>query len=246
MKEFIYDGTFEGLLTAIFYAFSCKQQCTIKRNTNYSPSLLAESVDITTEEDKYERVYTSIELKLNSSTLENIYNLYLSEYQDSENLILEYLKLCFTYGVKVNLAKNNDIIMKIDKYNQRVSYEAHRFKGFVRFKEISPLTYYASIEPDHNILPLLINHFITRFSDQNFIIHDIKREIAIFYDKKDATIIELSKEAGLKLENHKVDSDFEKLWKTFYSSVNIEERKNEKLRRQHMPKRYWSHLTEVK
>ncbi|GFP76819.1 TIGR03915 family putative DNA repair protein [Clostridium fungisolvens] len=246
MKEFIYDGTFEGLLTAIFYAFSCKEQCTIKKNINYTPSLLADNVDVTTEEDKYDRVYTSIDRKLNSSTLENIYNLYLSEYTDSEDLILEYLKLSFKYGVKVNLAKNNDTIIKVDKYYQRVSYEAHRFKGFVRFKQIGTLTYYASIEPDHNILPLLINHFSARFSDQNFIIHDIKREIAIFYDKKEAIIMDFSKKDGLKLEELKVDSDFEKLWKTFYSSVNIEERKNEKLRRQHMPKRYWAHLTEVK
>ncbi|QAA31949.1 TIGR03915 family putative DNA repair protein [Clostridium manihotivorum] len=246
MKEFIYDGTFEALLTAVFYAFSTKEASTIKRKLNYSPSLLNETVDIQFEKDKFDKVYYAIENKLSTNTLENVYHVYLSEYDNCEDIILKYLRLAFKYGVKVNLAKNNDIILLVDKYCRRVTYEAHRFTGFVRFKEIGPLSYYASIEPDHNILPILITHFTNRFSDQNFILHDIRREKAIIYNKTESLIIDLSKEDGLRIESSSNDSNFEGLWKTFYTSVNIEERRNEKLRRHYMPKRYWSHLTEVK
>ncbi|WP_406542691.1 DUF4130 domain-containing protein [Clostridium ljungdahlii] len=42
------------------------------------------------------------------------------------------------------------------------------------------------------------------------------------------------------------DGKFEALWKTFYKSVNIEERKNLRLRSRCMPRRYWNHLTEFK
>lgn len=246
MKEFIYDGTFEGLLTAIFYVFHCKEQCTIKRKAQYSPDLLSQPVEINTEEDKFNRVYEGITHKLNSEVMENLYYLYLSEMNNCEDVAVKYLRLCFTYGIKVNLAKNNDIIMLVDKYSRRVALEAERFAGFVRFREFAPLSFYASIEPDHNILPLLIGHFCNRFSDQNFIIHDVKREIAIVYNKKEGIITNFSKEHGDKIENFSNDSEFETLWKTFYNSVNIIERKNEKLRKLHMPKRYWSHLTEVK
>ncbi|WP_160671439.1 TIGR03915 family putative DNA repair protein [Clostridium sp. C8-1-8] len=246
MKEFIYDGTFEALLTAVFYAFSSKEPCTIKRKFNYTPSLLNETVEIEFEKDKFDKVYYSIENKLSATTLENIYHLYLSEYEDCEDIILKYLKLSFKYGVKVNLAKNNDVIMLVDKYCRRVTYEAHRFTGFVRFKEIGHLSYYASIEPDHNILPIIITHFTNRFSDQNFILHDVKREKAIIYNRSESIIIDLSKADGFTIENSSNDSSFETLWKTFYTAVNIEERKNEKLRRHFMPKRYWSHITEVK
>ena len=31
MIEFLYDGTLEGLFTAIFYAYSIKTECTIKK-----------------------------------------------------------------------------------------------------------------------------------------------------------------------------------------------------------------------
>lgn len=246
MKEYIYDNTFEGLLTSIFYAYSCKENCIITKSKDYIPSLLNEVIDISTEYDKFERVYKSIIDKLNDEILRNIYYLYLSDFSDSDSLTLKYLKLCYKYGTNINLAKNNDIIILVDKYTKKVTGEAHRFNGFVRFKEIAPLSFYASIEPDHNILPLILNHFTNRFSDQNFIIHDLKREIAIVYNKESAAITEFLKEDAKILNSFKQEGVYESLWKTFYDSVNIKERKNHRLRNQHMPKRYWHHLTELK
>lgn len=244
MQEYIYDNTFEGLLTAIFYAYGCKGDCTITKSRDYAPSFLNEVSNLSTEYDKFDRVYKSIMEKLNDEVLINIYYLYLSDIPGSDSLALKYLKLCYKYGTNINLAKNNDIIILVDKYTKKVAHEAHRFTGFVRFKEVSPLNFYASIEPDHNILPLILDHFMKRFSDQNFIIHDLKREVAIIYNKESAIITDLKKEDSKAFTSS--DGEFEVLWKTFYSSVNIKERENHRLRNRSMPKRYWTHLTELK
>lgn len=246
MKEYIYDNTFEGLLTAIFYAYSCKEDCIITKSKDYIASFLNEVSDISTEYDKFNRVYNSIVEKLNDEVLTNLYYLYLSDIPDSDSLALKYLKLCYKYGINVNLAKNNDIIILVDKYIRRVTLEAHRFTGFVRFKEVAPLSFYASIEPDHNILPIILNHFTERFSDQNFIIHDLKRELAIVYNKKSPIITDFKKEDSKVFTSSLADDEFEALWKTFYNSVNIKERKNHRLRNLFMPRRYWTHLTELK
>ena len=245
MKEFIYDDTFEGLLTAIFYAYSCKNAVIIIKSKDYIPSLFNDVTNIKTEIDKFNRVYKSIKEKLNNHVLRNIYYLYLSELDNSDTLALKYLKLCYKFGVNINLAKNNDIIILVDKYCKRVSLEAHRFTGFVRFKEVAPLTFYASIEPAHNILPIILDHFTKRFSNQSFIIHDLKRNIAIFYNKTSSTIANLTKEDAKTFINSNNDIEVENLWKTFYKSVNIDERKNLKLRNQYMPKRYWNRLIEL-
>ena len=141
--------------------------------------------------------------------------------------------------------KQSLLTEKQDKYYKKVAQEAHMFTGFVRFKEIAPLSFYAQIEPVYNILPIILNHFTLRFSDQNFIIHDLKREKAIMYNKESSIITDLSKDEGYLLSNLNNDENFESLWKTFYKSVNIKERENSKLRNQHMPKRYWNHLTEI-
>lgn len=245
MKEFVYDNTFEGLLTAIFYAYPCLDDCTITKDKDYIQSLLNQVIEVSTEADKFERVYNSILEKLGDEMLKNIYYLYLSDVPFCDLLALKYLKLCYKYGVKINLAKNNDIIISVDKYIRKVFGEAHRFNGLVRFKEIGPLSYYSTIEPDHNILPLLLSHFVKRFSDQNFIIHDLKRESAIVYNRESAIITELKKEDSKIFTSSSSRDEFEKLWKTFYNSVNIKERENHRLRSRNMPKRYWSHLTEL-
>ncbi len=218
----------------------------ITKSSSYVPSLITTTEEITTEEDKFNRVYSSIKDNLSYLTLKNVYYLYLSALPYSEDLIFKYLKLCYKFGDSINLAKNNDIILTVDKYCRRVSLEAHRFTGFVRFKEIAPFTFYSVIEPDHNILPLIQTHFIERFSDQNFIIHDIKRELALIYNKKDGIISSFSNAQGEYLEASSLNDNFENLWREFYNAINIKERENLKLTRRSMPTRYWNHLPEVK
>ena len=96
IRDLIYDGTFEGLLTAIFYAYPLKDEVSISKEGCYTPTLISSPEHITTEEDKFNRVYKSIKNKLSYDTLSNVYLLFLSEVPEVENLILKYLKLCLS------------------------------------------------------------------------------------------------------------------------------------------------------
>ena len=50
-----------------------------------------------------------------------------------------------------------------------------------------------------------------------------------------------------KLESHEKEELFyQNLWKVFHKSVAIKERSNERLQMQHMPKKYWDNLIEMK
>lgn len=245
MKNYLYDGSFEGLLTTIFYAYQEKDEVLITRSTHYVPHLLYEIHNIKVEDDKFERVYSSIQTKLSTSILSTLYYLYLSELEGCENLCLDYLKLCYRYGETINLAKNNDTIIQVDTFRRKVTLEVHRFNGFVRFNEISSGCYYAQIEPDHNILPLLSDHFTRRFSDQNFIIHDLKRKTALVYTQKEVYLQTLTLSESTALKNLDITDPFESLFKSYYDSTTIKERKNPRLQKSFAPKRYWKHLAEM-
>lgn len=245
MVDYLYDGSFDGLLTCIFYAYKDKKASSIFREDAYHPSLLTTALSVPTEEDKATRVHDSIVKNLSFSTLSNVYYLYLSEYEDAETLALQYLRLCYKYTDKINLAKNNDIIRKVDLYTKRVGHEAHRFTGFVRFEEISPMVFYSKIEPDHFILPLLMEHFVKRFSDQYFIIHDLKRQVALVYNTKEAFLQSLSNEEQLKLLKAPNNDPFINLFKTYYKATTITERINIRRRNAFIPKRYFKHLGEL-
>jgi len=114
--------------------------------------------------------------------------------------------------------------------------------GLLRFRSVSTDLYYAAYSPDYNITFLICPHFRERFSDQNWIIHDVKRNLAGVYDKKECVFIDLPAD----FQYHcKINGDtFETLWKEYFKSICINERKNLKLHKQHVPIKYWKYLIE--
>lgn len=243
--DYLYDGTFDGYLTAIFYAYNEKETSHIYKEHLYAPSFLSSHRLIPSEIDKADRVYQSILTKLSFSTLDNLYHLYLSEEAEAETLGLNYLKLCYAHSDSINLAKNHDIIRQVDAINKRVWLEVHRFYGFVRFKEVCPRVFYAPIEPDHNIIPLMMEHFKKRFSDQHFIIHDLRRRSAIIYDTQNIFLRHLTPQESNELSKADITDAFEPLFKAYYTSTTIPERMNLKQQNRYLPKRYHKHLVEL-
>jgi probable DNA metabolism protein len=78
-------------------------------------------------------------------------------------------------------------------------------------------------------------------ADQDWIIHDQKRQMAAIYNQQEWKLTPLNK---TELEFAAREQNYQDLWKEFFDSIAIENRKNSRLQRQNMPKRYWKHLIE--
>ncbi|ENZ35651.1 MULTISPECIES: TIGR03915 family putative DNA repair protein [Clostridium] len=245
MSILIYDDSFEGLLTSMYDAFYSKHQIDgIYGLSQYNaPLLLGEIKNIETDLNKFEKVRNSIINKIDLLCLQKIYMVYLSNVEDKGMVIFKYLKSAFKYKKNIHAFLHIDIVRQIDEIKKRVSFEAHKFKGFVRFKSIDNNFLYCSIEPDNNILELIGDHFMKRFSNEYWIIHDISRNKAIIYDTNKYEIIELLQDDCKNLLDHK--DEYSSLWKCYFKFTTIEERKNLRLQRQMMPKRYWKHIFET-
>ncbi|WP_163192892.1 TIGR03915 family putative DNA repair protein [Clostridium thermarum] len=243
---YTYDGSFDGLLTCIYdYYYSEKKAEDIKVKDDFFPDLLQEEVFIETSEKKSSKVFNAIKDKIGSAALKDIFTVFLSEEPGMEKLILEFVKLGFKLGRDVHKHLHNELVLEVAKCCHRVNLESHRFCGFVRFKCVGPELYYSSIEPDHNILTLIAPHFAERFSSQKWIIHDVKRGLAVMYNRESWVLAPMDSTAAQQFLSAP-DGIYEELWKTYYSSVTIMERENPRLRRRMMPQRYWKHLPEVK
>ena len=168
---------------------------------------------------------------------------YLSNYNDKEILIFNYLKIAFNIGWNIHSFLHIDEVRLIDKINKSVNNEIHRFRGFIRFKYIDDLFLYASIEPDNDILEFLGDYFKDRFSNEYWIINDITRKKAIIYNKTQYEIMDFNLEDSNKLSSY--EDEYQKLWKAYFKSTTIEERKNLQLQARMMPKRYWKHIFET-
>lgn len=248
MIEYIYDGSFEGLLTAIYESYYLEQKPDkIIPLRDFTPNFLYENIHIKTDNEKYRKVYISIQSKISSLALENAYYAFLSELPEVSTYIYEYLRLGWKVGKEIDSYLTDNRVVNVHKAALKVTNENHRLLGLIRFKKVKGNVYYAPISPDHNVLTLLAPHFVDRLSDQRWIIHDLKRGLAAVYDKT-SWVIEViySKNNepfdydGIK----EIDIDFENLWKLYFKHISIESKRNIKLQKQHMPARYWWHLTE--
>lgn len=245
MMIFLYDDTFEGLLTAIYNSFYSKSPSIsiYGKSEPNTPLLLGEIIEVITEKDKFLKVRNAIIKKIDFLSLKKIYMVYLSTYKDKSMIIFKYLKIAFKLGRDVHNFLNIDIVRLIDTINKRVSIERHRFEGFIRFNSISEKFLYSSIEPDNDILELLGEHFKSRFPREYFIIHDISREKALVYNTNFYEIITIDKDAYEKLRLY--DDGYMNLWKAYFKSTTIDERTNLRLQCRMMPKRYWKHILET-
>ncbi|MDG5856450.1 TIGR03915 family putative DNA repair protein [Clostridium beijerinckii] len=247
MKIYLYDDTFEGLLTSIYDAFysngSPPTSIYGKSQTN-TPLLLGNIVEISTDINKFKKVKNAIINKINFLSLKKIYFVFLSNYEDKGIIIFNYLKIAFKLGPDVHDFLNTDVIRLVDNITKKVLNECHRFEGFIRFNQIEEKLLYSSIEPDNDILELIGDHFKNRFPREYFIIHDISRQKALIYNTNFYEIIDMDIETYEKLKSH--NDEYTDLWKTYFKATTIQERKNLKLQCRMMPKRYWKHILETK
>lgn len=251
MVVFYYDKTFEGLLTAIFDAYSRKifPEKLLKEG-DIEPMFTDERYTVITQEKNASRVWAALEKKLSKIACNMLTHVWLSEEEGSDDLLFRYIRKTLDSKESIEMNFGDQDVLNVHKTARRVSHERHYLVMFVRFQKAADDIYFAPVSPVCNALPLAINHFADRFSDQKWVIYDIKRNYGFYYDLHSVTEITLDNMDNFlegKLDEKLMAEDeklFQELWKGYFKSMTIKERINLKLQRQHMPKRFWKLLTE--
>ncbi len=252
MEIYIYDKTFEGFLSVVFYAFETKTTPfkIMQRGINQS-MLFSKEIQIVTELEKSERVWNGLLKKINKKNADMIYRVFLSELPDVELLLLNYIQLVFSYKRSVFGDFGNPIVAEVHDIHKRVSREAEHTLMFVRFKKTADNIYFAPFEPKYNVLPISIKHFKDRFADQKWVIYDTIREYGYYYnlfDVQEIRFVDSNISRSGDIDKSILNTEelvFQDLWKNYFKSVSIKERSNKRLQMHNMPKRFWKHLTEM-
>ena len=244
-KVYIYDGSYQGLLTALYQAFEQREiPVKILSQADFRDDLFYQREEIITDTEKTQFFSEQIKEHISAQALKNIFHAYLSEVEKMELYIFRYLFTGFKVGEKVDEFLTKDYVREVQNLAHKVRHESHRLKGLIRLQEAAGGKYYAAVEPDYKTLVLLAAHFKNRFSTMDWIIHDKKREEAIIFSasEKEWLLIDLEKEFEPELSNK--EKEVQDLWQAFFSAVSIKNRSNPRLQQQFMPKKYWKHLIE--
>lgn len=239
---YLTDGSFEGILTAVFEAYRNKEDPeVISSKETYQIPLISDVREIITDAGKSGRVYQAILKKMSRESLEDLYSAYLSENTECGLYIYRYIKIGLDLGRKVHGYLQNPDVLRIHDLAFKVMTEMQRFLGILRFKKLKSGIFYACYEPDHNITMLMTDHFAERLSDEPWIIHDLKRGIFALYDTEEVVF-----STGLPpfIDEACDEEEFETLWKRYFKTIAIESRYNPKLQKSFIPRRYWKHLIE--
>ncbi|MDR0395130.1 MAG: TIGR03915 family putative DNA repair protein [Tannerella sp.] len=251
MTLFFYDKTFEGLLCAVFDAYSLNIFPEKLLQAGDIPPLFAETVHtVVTGEEHANRVWRALEKKVQKNVRNMLFHVWLSELDGSDELLFRYLCKIFAANRKIEYNFGDADILEVEKIARKVSHEAQYIRQFVRFRKAADDIFFAPINPIYNALPLAVGHFADRFADQQWVIYDLRRKYGYFYDLH--TVKEITFAGGDHLLSGKLDESlmaedeklFQDLWKNYFKAMTIKERINPRLHKKNMPVRFWQYLTE--
>lgn len=254
--DYLYDGSFEGFLCCVYAHYYKEKAQGIYPEQNYQRSMLRAFFVVEAEVEKAERVYNAIQERISANALRRVYRAFLSSDETKEMKLLQYMRLGFQKGAIVDSLHATSAVYDVQQMEKKVANEQHRLLGLIRFSALqekrtrqtdcsdSREILYAAIDPDHNVLELIADHFAERLKEETFILHDLKREKAVFCQKGRWYLGELPRDPHFIIAEDELA--YRCLWKKYFETIAIEERKNAACQKRCMPVRYWKNLTEFR
>lgn len=250
MDRIVYlcEDTPDGIFTAIYDAWAAKlpdDLLSLRVERNYTMELFTQCRYVQTDMEKAVKVARSVKGKISPEAYYMIYNAALSFEVDKIDCIYHFLKMGFQYGADVVQMHGEDVVCRMFELKRNVGNESHMFREILRFHDSDEGILIAKLHPKNQVLPLIAEHFSDRFPEEHFVILDEVHEMGLFHEKgKQWYLAPLEREILEKVWHHRASTEYEKLWKTFFDTIAIEERKNYKCQRNMCSLRYRDYMVE--
>ena len=148
MLIFRYDKTFEGLLTAIFDAYSIKRfPDVLLAAEETSPLFYDEIITVVTDEERSNRVWKGLQKKLSASALTSLTTCWLSELPEIDLVLFRYIHKAIDAPRSIELNFGDPDVLELSKVWKKVNNERLRVMQFLRFQKAADGTYFAALKP---------------------------------------------------------------------------------------------------
>lgn len=263
----VYDGSLEGLLTAIFIAYAEKLHAVeIAESQCLQLRLGQKEIPVKTDIVLAERVHKGICRSCGVNIFEEVKYVSLSDACDKATTIYNFIRYalaqnkpfdCVTCrkkshcnGLCTRQHSSNPLddtthasVHPFSILHKAVFNERHRIIQFLRFEHMEDDLWFARCNPQASVVPLVMDWFVARFNTQPFLIFDEKHNLAGVFEGDSWHLVETDTIA--LPESSDEEKQMQQAWKLFYKTVAVEARYNPELRRQFMPKRFWRNITEM-
>lgn len=242
MRTWVYDGSFEGLLSALDGLFeSGEEPEDISRTSDRLP-LFGDVVRVTTDSDRAARFLDRLRTETSPDVARRVVRVGLADRVPAEMPLYRFIRLARTQGADVVSFHAQPDIRLINDLAASVGREIHRLKGLLRFRETQDGWLWGPIAPDHNVAAAVAQHFRRRMPNERWMIHDVARRLVVAWDGSDWHLKENLDAREIELSPR--EKDVQAWWRAFYREISISERRNPDLQARNMPRRYWAYLVE--
>ena len=246
---YLYDGSLEGLLSAIFLAYERHEQpLDIVPERLYEPRLMQSSIVVETDFERADRVRRGIVRSCGKAAFNAVVRASTCDGYDKGTVIYRFVRYAMSRpdslrGVPALDELANPAVRDLHGLLTFVRNESERMRQFVRFAHLENGVWYARVSPDASVVPLIMDYFADRLNDQPFIIYDEAHHLAGVYDGTSWQLVE-GDAVNVPPATDR-DRLMQEAWKSFYDALSIDARYNPELRRHFMPVRLWRNLTEM-
>lgn len=264
---FVCEDSLVGIFTGVYDAWASRvghENVELRTRESDNLEFFCEYHTIEPDEEKAKKVQRSIYRKLGFGIYSDITVCVYGSFPDKANAIYHTLVDCLApsgslYGKKLpsgfhprgtgyNNLENlcNPYVKRVQEMHRNIMKERERVLQFVRFRELPNQILFAKVKPQHDVLPLVVDHFSNRFPLERWMIYDEYRQYALVHEPhKGCMFIEQLQIKEAYLEGYAdVKGDYEDLWWNFCQSISIESRKNEKLQQHFVPLKYRDNMVE--
>lgn len=239
----------ESMLSCIYDAWTSRrghQNLQLLLEPIEQRTLFDEYIHVEADPEKAEKVMDAVNRKISSRFYRELLYTSMAYEEDVLDNIYRCMILGFAYGEMVlNMVQYKDI-MRHRLIRTRIGKEVCRFQEFIRFHQVGEDVYVAHYEPKSRITRALGPIFEDRMPSEHWmIIDDVHRE-AVIHPKDEHFYLRTLTDAEFErlLETEHVNDHVTDLWKTFFRTIAIEQRKNEKCQRNLAPLWTRKHLVE--
>lgn len=191
-KILIYDGSFEGLMCCIYTIYNQKIQVyrVIKAGETID-ELFADTITVETNIEQAQRVWSGIKRKSSNISLVRIELAYLSEIRGEDHTIVRYVQ--YLLDSKKNIEENisHPVVQRLVDVVNMVQREKLNIREKIRFQKLNDDMEYCILEPTYNILYLLKPYLIQKYPKKKWVIVDIRRNTALYYNQRETQTISL-------------------------------------------------------
>ena len=252
MKVFTCEDKLEDMLTCIYDAWRAAldmghDNVRLMREPVAQLDMFAEYIHVEADMEKVQKVIRSIR-RISNRVYMNVYYTLMSYRGDALDAVYRYLIAAFREGRSIEHMLTLPEVIKVMELGRAVSNEAHMFRERARFVAIDRRVYVCHIEPKSNVVMFVANHFADRMMSEHWMILDDNRKLAVIHPRDEDIYTKYLTDEELdvlkKLED--IEDEYTKMWRTFFSSISIEQRRNYECQRNMFPLWSRTHAPEFK